>query len=126
MTASPYDIVAYRPAVSSEFSATTTSFCTGTPAPEASAAGDGRHRRSGRILLRPDQVHLASGLVLGHHEGKVGLAGLGEVEDLARNDALLHPDRGQRGADLLWLERTGLGDGGEERPRRLVGHRVVP
>src|SRR5215831_14240887 len=105
MTASPYDIVAYRPAASSEFSATTTSFCTGTPAPEASAARDGRHRRPGRILLRPHQVHLASGLVLGHHEGKVGLAGLGEVQHLARDDALLQPQASERGADLLRLER---------------------
>src|SRR6516225_1516811 len=117
MTASPYDIVAYRPAVRSEFRATTTNFCTAPPAPiGASLRGDRRHRRTGGVLLRPDEVHFAPGLVLSHHEGHVGLPGLGEVENLAGDDALLHLQAGERRADLLRLERAGLGDGSQECP----------
>src|SRR5215472_12836047 len=120
MTASPYDIVAYRPAVRSEFSATTTNFCTAPPVPiGASLRGDRRHRRTGGVLLRPDEVHLAARLVLSHHEGHVGLPRVGEVEDLARDDTLLHPQAGERCADLLRIQRPGLGDGGEQRPHRL-------
>src|SRR5262249_23759762 len=113
MTANPYDIVAYRPAARSEFRATTTNFCTAPPAPVGASlrCGDRRHRGTGSVLLRPDQVHLPPGLVLRHHEGNVRLAGLGEGQDLARDDALLHLQGGERGADLLGIERPGLGDG---------------
>src|SRR5690348_6558622 len=104
MTASPYDIVAYRPAVSSEFRATTTNFCTAPPAPTGvSLRGDRRHRRTGGVLLRPHQVHLAIRLVLGHHERHVGLTGLGEGEHLPGDDALVQLQPGQRGPDLLGL-----------------------
>src|SRR5262249_21864973 len=116
MTASPYDIVAYRPAVSSEFSATMTSFCTGLSPRTTSLRGDRCDRRTGRVLLRPDQVHLPAGLVLRHDEGYVRLAGLGEVQHLAGDDALLHPQAGERGADLLRFERPRLGDGVQQGP----------
>src|SRR5678816_2154853 len=111
MTASPYDMVAYRPAARSEFMATTTNFCTAaTPAPaRGSLRGDGCHRLAGLGVLGPDQVHLPAGLVLGDHEGKVRLSGLGEGQHLAGDDALVHLQPGQRGADLLRLERAGLG-----------------
>src|SRR5262249_52740190 len=129
MTARPYDIVAYSPAASSEFRATTTNFCTvATPAPAGGSlgGGDGCHRVAGLAVLRPDQVHLPAGLVLGHPEREVRLSRLGEAEHLAGDDALLQLQPGERCADLLRLQRPGLGDGGEERLRRLVGHRVVP
>ena len=71
MTASPYDMVAYRPAARSEFRATMTSFCTAAPAPiGVSLRGDRRDRRTGGVLLRPDEVHLSARLVLGHDEGQ--------------------------------------------------------
>src|SRR5215469_13696159 len=121
MTASPYDIVAYRPAVRSEFRATTTNFCTAPPAQIGVSLRrwDRRHRRAGGVLLGPDEVHFALRLVLSHHEGHVGLAGLGEVQDLTGDDALLHPQAGERCADLLRLERARLGDGVHQGPRRL-------
>src|SRR5215470_19459501 len=114
MTASPYDIVAYRPAARSEFRATTTNFCTAPPAPFGASLrlGNRSHRRTGGVLLRPDEIHFALGLVLSHHEGQVGLAGLGEGQDLPRDDALLQLQRGEGGADLLRLQRARLRDGG--------------
>src|SRR4030095_17213501 len=103
MTASPYDMVAYRPAARSEFRATVTNFSTAAPpAPgRGSLRGDGCDRRAGLGVLRPDQVDLPSRLVLGDHEGEIRLPRLGEAQHLAWGDALLHLQPGERCADVV-------------------------
>src|SRR5262245_50328254 len=123
MTASPYDMVAYRPAAKSALTRTTGSCL--TPA-RLLRLRDGRDRVSRLRVLRPDEVDLAARLVLRDHERQDRLARRAEFQDASGQDRVLDLERRESGADRVRLRRARLLDRGEERVHGLVRAGVVP
>src|ERR1035437_7808972 len=126
MTARPYDIVAYSPAASNVLRRTSRSSCMPARRRPGLRPRDGGDRVAGLRRLRPDEVDLPARLVLRHDEREDRLPGLAEREDAAREDRVLHLQRGEGRADGIGLQRPRLRDSGEERASGLVRRGVVP
>src|SRR5438552_1175062 len=113
MRASPYDALAYRPAT---INALTSASIRRTL---LLLRGHRHDRRTGRVVLRPDEDRLATGQVLGHDVAVRRLSGLVELDRATGEDRSTPGVVGQGLPDLVLVDGAGLLEGRVEDPRGL-------
>src|SRR5581483_11523141 len=120
MRASPYDIVAYRPATNSAL------ISASRRRMDRLLLRRRHHWIAGRLLLRPDEDGLPAGKVLGHDVHVRRLAALVELDRAAREDRVTPAVAREGVPDLLLVDGARLLDRGVEDPDRLPSGGRVP